>query len=212
LTLTTIISKLTLCEIKLKILILMFINLNTKIMKRLFLIMLSGLFCLAVYGQTTDSTLIEELKALKKEVVKLQKSSNNHNALLSKLRKTHQDDLKGVEADMNENSEKIAGIDSKQNELEVTLNEHMKSSGERIDTLSKWTKQMVMIQFILFGVLFIVLLILVITNRQKIKNEFIKLEAKVDNVKNNLDIELKQLQKKHEEDLATLKKDLEEKK
>lgn len=211
-TLTTIISKLTLCEIKLKILILMFINLNTKIMKRLFLIMLSGLFCLAVYGQTTDSTLIEELKALKKEVVKLQKSSNNHNALLSKLRKTHQDDLKGVEADMNENSEKIAGIDSKQNELEVTLNEHMKSSGERIDTLSKWTKQMVMIQFILFGVLFIVLLILVITNRQKIKNEFIKLEAKVDNVKNNLDIELKQLQKKHEEDLATLKKDLEEKK
>jgi len=190
----------------------MFINLNTKIMKRLFLIMLSGLFCLAVYGQTTDSTLIEELKALKKEVVKLQKSSNNHNALLSKLRKTHQDDLKGVEADMNENSEKIAGIDSKQNELEVTLNEHMKSSGERIDTLSKWTKQMVMIQFILFGVLFIVLLILVITNRQKIKNEFIKLEAKVDNVKNNLDIELKQLQKKHEEDLATLKKDLEEKK
>jgi len=178
-------------------------------MKKIFLPLLSGLFCLAVSAQTTDSTLIKEVEFMKKEITELKRSGYNHNAMISKLKKTHQEDLESVSAELNENAEKIAAIDSKLNELKAALDEHMSSSGERIDALEKWTKQMVLILFILLGVLFIILLVLIITNRQRIKKEFIKLEAKMDNVKENMEVELNQLMKKHEDDLTALKKDLE---
>jgi len=129
--------------------------------------------------------------------------------MISKLKKTHQEDLERVSAELNENGERIAAIDSKLNELKATLDEHMSSSGERIDALAKWTKQIVLILFILLGVLFIILLVLIIINRQRIKKEFVKLEAKVDNVKKNMEVELNQFMKKHEDDLTALKKDLE---
>jgi len=191
----------------------MFINLlNTKMMKKIFLLLLSGLFCLAVSAQTTDSTLIKEIEFIKKEITELKRSGYNHNAMISKLKKTHQEDMESVSAKLNENSEKNAAADSRLNELKAALDEHMNSSGARIDALEKWTKQMVLIQFILLGILFIILLILIITNRQRIKKEFIKLETKVDNVKESMEVELNQLMKKHEDDLTAIKKDLEDKK
>lgn len=181
-------------------------------MKRISLILLIGMIGFAVSAQTADSTLIEEVKVLKKEVQKLQKSGNNHNAQISKLKKAHQEDLKSVSGSLDENSKKITVIDSKLNELEASLDEHVNSSATRFDNLEKWTKQIAMIQFILFGLLFIILLIMVIVNRQKITKAFTKLEAKVDNVSESLNAELNKLQKKHEEDLAALKKDLDDKK
>lgn len=181
-------------------------------MKRTFLILLIGTISLAVSAQTADSTLLKEVELLKKEVQKLQKSSYNHNALISKLKKTHQEDLQGVSGSLDENSKRITEIDSQLNELKASLDEHMSESGTRIDNLEKWTKQMAMIQFILFGVLFIILLVMIIVNRQRITKLFTKLETKVDNIKESMDVEFNQLQKKHEEDMAALKKNLEEKK
>lgn len=181
-------------------------------MKRTFLILLIGMISLAVSAQTADSTLLKEVELLKKEVQKLQKSSYNHNALISKLKKTHQEDLQGVSGSLDENSKRITEIDSQLNELKASLDEHMSESGTRIDNLEKWTKQMAMIQFILFGVLFIILLVMIIVNRQRITKLFTKLETKVDNIKESMDVEFNQLQKKHEEDMAALKKNLEEKK
>jgi uncharacterized protein YoxC len=174
-------------------------------MKRIFLILLIGMISLAVSAQTADSTLLKEVELLKKEVQKLQKSSYNHNALISKLKKTHQEDLQGVSGSLDENSKRITEIDSQLNELKASLDEHMSESGTRIDNLEKWTKQMAMIQFILFGVLFIILLVMIIVNRQRITKLFT-------NIKEIMDIEFSQLQKKHEEDMAALKKNLEEKK
>lgn len=181
-------------------------------MKRIFLILFIGMISVAVSAQTADSILIEEVNALKKELQKLQKSSYNHNALISKLKKTHQEDLKGVSESLDENAEKIAVVDSQLTELKVSLEEHMNVSGTRLDNLENWTKQMAMIQFILLGVLFIILLIMIIMNRSKITKMFTKLEATVDRLKESMNVELRQLQKKHEEDMATLKKNLEEKK
>ena len=181
-------------------------------MKRTFLILLIGMISLAVSAQTADSTLLKEVELLKKEVQKLQKSSYNHNAMLSKLKKTHQEDLEGVSGSLDENSKRITEIDSQLNELKALLDEHVNESGTRIDNLEKWTKQIAMIQFILFGVLFIILLVLIIVNRQRNTKLFTKLEAKVDKIKESMDVEFNQLQKKHEEDMAALKKNLEEKK
>jgi biopolymer transport protein ExbB/TolQ len=180
-------------------------------MKRIFLILLIGIISLAVSAQTADSTLIKEVKLLKKEVQKLQKSGNNHNAMISKLKKAHQEDMKGVSVSLEENSKKIAAIDSRLNELKASLDEHINSSGTRLDNLEKWTKQMVMIQFILLGVLFIILLIMIIVNRQKITKAFTTLEAKVDNEKENLHAEVSKLLSKHEEDMKALKDELNKK-
>ena len=50
-----------------------------------------------------------------------------------------------------------------------------------------------------------ILLVLIITNRGSIKRANLKLEAKVDNNKEAIDLKFKEVLKKHEEDLAALK-------
>lgn len=176
------------------------------------LILLAGLICSAVLAQQADTILIKEVKALRTDITKLQKSTKSLSSQLSTLKKAHQEDLKSISGDLDEKSEKIAAIDSRLNELKASLDEHMNASGTKLDNLEKWTKQMAMIQFILFGVLFLILLVLIIVNRQKINKSFINLESKVDNMKESLNLEINQLLNKHEEDIKALKKDLESKK
>ena len=48
-------------------------------------------------------------------------------------------------------------------------------------------------------------LILIITNRKRLNRDYEKLEAKVDNTKHAIDLEIKNLLQRHEEDMTALK-------
>ena len=64
---------------------------------------------------------------------------------------------------------------------------------------------MLLILLLITGVLFIILLILSLRTRKQIENEFLKLEEKVDQVKETHVREMKELLRKHEEDIAFIK-------
>jgi len=93
-----------------------------------------------------------------------------------------------------------------------TANDEMaqvrQSLDERISAVEAWSKQMVMILFIVFGLLFVVLLIMVILNRSAVNRSFIKLDAKVDNVKEDHALAHKELEKKYMEEIEALRKEI----
>ncbi|MBL7110989.1 MAG: hypothetical protein ISS19_03490 [Bacteroidales bacterium] len=178
-------------------------------MKKLIVILIVCMVGLNVSAQMPDSVLIQELK---KEVKMLKKEAKGLKYQVSTLKKQHQEDLEKIKTSLDENAGKVGDL---KNELDGTngaLAEHQQSSDERIGVLEAWTKKMLMILIIMFGILFIVLLILVLMNRSAVKKNFIKLEAKVENVKEEHSIAHKELEKKYLAELEELKKGFADKK
>jgi glucose uptake protein GlcU len=89
----------------------------------------------------------------------------------------------------------------------------MKTSEEKalqsVTILGEWTKKMLMILFIIAFVLILVLLVLVVTNRRRIAADYKKLVARVDNTKEAIDLEIKEVLTRHETDITALKDVLE---
>jgi len=102
------------------------------------------------------------------------------------------------------NSQSVEEINEKVSELGVQVDKNREDAVLERETLGEWIKNMLVILVIVFLVLFTILLVLIITNRNRLSKDYLKLEAKVDNTKDAIDIKMKDVLKKHEEDLATL--------
>ena len=168
----------------------------------LFIVCLAGM---SISAQVPDSVLIQDLQ---KEVEMLQKQARSLKYQVSNLKKQHQEDLEKTKTALDENTGKVGGLKTEIDGTNETLAGHQEQSDERFSALEAWTKQMVMILFIVFGVLFLVLLILVLLNRSAVKKSFIKLEAKVDNVKEEHALAHQELEKKYLAELEEVKKQI----
>jgi len=177
-------------------------------MKKLIVILIVCMIGLSVTAQVSDSILIQELK---KEVKMLKKEAKSLKYQVITLKKNHQEDQEKIKTALDENAGKVGDLKSELEGTSGALAEHQQSSEERISALEAWTKEMLMILIILFGVLFLVLLILVLLNRSAVKKTFIKLEAKVENVKEDHALAHQELEKKYMAELEQLKKELGEK-
>ena len=112
--------------------------------------------------------------------------------------------LEDAMAKTSENLEAIESTNAGLSKIEQVVEENKNQADQEREILGAWAKKMLMILGIVFLVLFVILLVL-ITNRGSIKRANLKLEAKVDNNKEAIDLKFKEVLKKHEEDLAALK-------
>lgn len=174
-------------------------------MKKIIVLLFAGLFGLHISAQVPDSVLIQ---GLQKEVKSLKKEARNLRYQVSTLKKIHKEDLEKIKTAQDENAAKVGDLKSELDATNETLTGHQQESEDRFASLEAWTKQIIMIVFIVFGVLFILLLILVLLNRSAVKKNFITLEAKVDNVKEEHALAHKELEKKYMEEIGELKKEV----
>ncbi len=178
-------------------------------MKRLFSLVLILSFALGVSAQDNDSILLERTDMLKKEIGILKKKNKSLQAQIFKMQKAHKadmlvtkDEFAAANAEIEETNAALVG-------LKQALLESEESTLEGLAVMGDWTKKVFTILGIALCVLFIVLLILVISNRSRIRNDYLKLEAKVDNARESVEQDLKEVLRKHEEDMLALKAEIE---
>lgn len=156
-------------------------------------------------AQDTDSLLLVKFEMLKKELVVLKKNNKTLQARIYTLKNSHARDIQEIKETLEASEKSLQQIEQKIEGLTGEIQQAEASSMEGISTLGAWTKKMIMILTIAVAVLFLVLLVLVITNRRRIEGDYRKLEAKVDNTKEAIDLEIKDVLKRHEEDIVALK-------
>ena len=148
-----------------------------------------------------DSVLIEKIADLEKQVTRLK----NSNWGLQKKLKTQEEQL----ADIKENMEagKLAFEQAQQEieQLKAELADHQTASDERFTSNENWIKKMFLWLIIILGILFLAVLILSVVNRRRINDDYLKLEAKVDNTKEMIDKQISDVLKRNEEDITALK-------
>ncbi len=174
-------------------------------MKRIILSLMALLLTLGISAQTNDSILIEKMDNLKKEIVLLKKKQKSLQSQVYQLQKAHKTDLQQAEEKFASTDEALEACNARITELEDALKTSKENTLESITVLGSWTKKVIMILGIILLALFIVLLILVITNRTRIEKDYMKLEAKVDNTKEAVELEVKEMTKRYEEDITALK-------
>lgn len=178
-------------------------------MKSILSFMIVLFFCTGLAAQVADSVMQEEVMKLKTEVSglksahsklnsKMAASSRKTNASVEELRNQTEANLKASEGN-------AAGISS----LQQALDDHRTQAAGEQESFGSWVKQMFMIIGIAFLVLFLVLLMLVIINRRRINRDYLKLEAKVENTKEAIETEIRDVLKRHEEDLSSIKASME---
>jgi len=181
-------------------------------MKKAMLILFLGLFSFALSAQTTDSLLVKEVEQMKKEISNLKKANSSLKAQISKLKTAFKEDVDEISGNLDDANNKVSANEAQINAVSGDLSNQIGEVKTTSDDLGQWSKKMFMILFVVFGVLFLVLLVFTILNRSRINKNYLKLDAKVDNVSEKFALELKELETKHNEDLDALKKELQEKK
>ncbi|HEC41766.1 MAG TPA: hypothetical protein ENI20_02935 [Bacteroides sp.] len=174
-------------------------------MKRIVLSLLILVFTVGLFAQDTDSLLLEKVNMLKSELTIIKKKNKSLQAQIYKLQKTHANDLEETEKKFVTAENTLQKYEQMLAELDQAIKDSEENTLESITVLGAWTKKMHMILAIAVALLFIVLLILVLTNRRGIKRDIVKLEEKVNNTKEAVDIEIKDMLKRYEEDIAALK-------
>ena len=174
-------------------------------MKKILIASVILTFSLSLWAQQSDSILLERVDMLKKEVSSLKKQNQNLQAKISRLQKAHQSDLKETNKKFTDADAVTQKISSRIDDLEQSLKESEEKTLESLTVLGDWTKKTILIVAILVVVLFLIVLIFVLANRSKILRNYNKLEAKVDNTRENLEKELNNVLKRNEEDITALK-------
>jgi hypothetical protein len=174
-------------------------------MKRTILSLLILVFTMGLFAQETDSLLLEKVNMLKSELTLIKKKNKSLQAHIYKLQKAHAKDLEETEKKFVTAENTLQKYEQMLAELDQSIKDSEENTLESVTVLGEWTKKMHMILAISVALLFIVLLILIITNRRGIKRDIVKLEDKVDNTKEAVDIEIKDMLKRYEEDIAALK-------
>ena len=163
------------------------------------------IFCSGLAAQETDSVMLEKVMKLKTEVSKLKSGQKKMSSRISASGKKADAAIEETVEKINGNKEALGKVDAGLSALEMVVETNKKEAVEERTVLGDWAKKMLMILGIIFLVLILVLLVLIITNRNRINKDYLKLEAKVDNTRNAIEVEIKDVLKKHEEDLAALK-------
>ncbi|KPL12371.1 MAG: hypothetical protein AMS26_18190 [Bacteroides sp. SM23_62] len=178
-------------------------------MKRIIPFLLLFFFCTGLAAGQIDSTLYEELDKVKKEIMDLNAKVKRLNAADYMIQKDQKSALEELDTQLSGLKGAIDQAGQKTASLDQSLSAHQQDSSDRIDNMEAWSKQMMTILGMVSLLLFILLIILVFTNRKRIRKDYLKLEAKVDNTKDAIEKEIRELEKKHEKDLAELRETLE---
>jgi len=179
-----------------------------KKMKRLLALLVILSFVLCLSAQDNDSILLERTDMLKKEIGILKKKNKSLQAQIYKMQNAHKADMQVAKEEIAAANAEIEEANAALGGLEKELQKSEESIQEGMTMLGDWTRKVLTILGIALCVLFIVLLILVITNRGRIQKDYLKLEAKVDNTRDSLEQDLKEVLSKHEEDMAALKAEI----
>lgn len=174
-------------------------------MKKIVLSLLILVFTLSLSAQQTDSVLLEKVNMLKKELTLLKKKNKSLQSQIYKMKKAHANDMEEAEKKFAAADDGIRKSELMLAELNQALKDSEESSLESITILGEWTKKTIMIIAIVAVLLFLLLLLLIITNRRRIEGDYVKLEAKVDNAREAIDLEIKDVLKRYEEDITALK-------
>ena len=178
-------------------------------MKRILVSLFILVFTLGLSAQEMDSLLLEEVEQLKKELTVLKKKNRNLQAKLAKLQKVHEKDLQEAEMKLTSTDEALQKTDARLDEQADALKASEDNTLESLTVLGEWTKKTIMILAVITLVLLILPLILVISNRSRIKKDYIQLESKVDNARDAIEKEIKDVLTRHDEDIAALKTSVE---
>jgi Na+-transporting methylmalonyl-CoA/oxaloacetate decarboxylase gamma subunit len=174
-------------------------------MKTLMSFVVILVFCTGLAAQETDSVMLEKVMKLKTEVSKLKAGQKKLNAKVWASSKETDAALEETAEKITGNKEAIDQLKADLSGLEKTVGANRQEAGEERTALGDWAKKMLMILGVIFLVLILVLLVLIITNRSRINKDYLKLEAKVDNTRDSIEVEIRDVLKKHEDDLASLK-------
>ena len=178
-------------------------------MKRLLALLVILSFALGISAQDNDSILLERTDVLKQEIGILKRKSKSLQAQIYKMQNAHKTDMQLAKDEIAAANAEIEKTNANLGGLEKALQESEESALEGLAVLGDWTKKVLSILGIVLCVLFIVLLIMVITNRSRIQKDYLKLEAKVDNAREAVEKDLKEALRKHEEDMLALKAQIE---
>ena len=163
------------------------------------------IFCSGLAAQETDSVMLEKVMKLKTEVSKLKSGQKKLSSRITASNKKTDAALDETVEKISGNKDAIGEVDAGLSALEAAVETNRMEGAEERTALGGWAKKMLMILGIISLVLILVLLVLIITNRSRISKDYLKLDAKVDNTRNAIEVEIRDVLKKHEEDIAALK-------
>jgi hypothetical protein len=174
-------------------------------MKRISVSFLVIMFTLGSYAQESDSLLLLKVESLGRDLQALKKKNKQLTSRVYSLQKAHEKDQQAANEKFAAAGEARKKNSTRLDEQEAAMKASEESTDESISVLGDWTRQVLMILAIVFSVLFLILLILIITNRRRIEKEYTKLESKVDNTKESIELDIKEVLKRHEDDITALK-------
>ncbi len=161
-------------------------------------------FCLGAGAQESDSVILDAVRNLENEISSLKTGQRRLSSQLVSSSRDQAAALEETNAAVTENRQAIGETEAKVSALEQVVERNKGQADEEREILAGWTRQMLIILAAVFVVLLVILLILIIINRGRIKKDYLKLEAKVDNTRDALELEIKNVMKKHEDDIAAL--------
>jgi peptidoglycan hydrolase CwlO-like protein len=175
-------------------------------MKRIITVLISMVVCLAVSAQVPDTLLVKQVKSLEKQAKKLQ----NSNWSLQKKVKQLEENTDLIKKEMEQGRASFEKAGQELEAVKTSLSQHQTDSDTRFASLEKWSKSTMLWLIIILGVLAIALLVLYLVSRSKMNTGMTKLEAKVDNMRDALELEIKEVKKTHDTDLEGIKKAVDE--
>jgi len=153
-----------------------------------------------------DSVMIEKVADLEKQVSKLKNSSWS----LQKKLNQHEEQLNSLKEGIEQGKLSTEQANQAIEQLKSDLASHQAGTEERFASNEDRVKKMFLWMIIILGALFLVVLILSIVNRRRINEDYLKLEAKVDNTREAIELEVKEVLKNHEKDMEEIKAAIEE--
>lgn len=112
-------------------------------------------------------------------------------------------DLEGLSRELAQANVAIDSLEDKTGNMSDNLNQRINKQGEWNRTMFLWT-------FIIAVALLLVVLIVALTGRARSRKEIRALEARVDNAKEEVEVEVKQVLRQHQADMEALKKSLDD--
>ncbi len=177
-------------------------------MKRALISLFILAFSMNLFSQVPDSILTERIDKLDNRVMTLKKSTNSLSYRISILKKEHKQDLEQLQQELKTLSDQLTQLEVDLQELTEALTANLASTEAEIQSLRDWASTGLLWLAILFAVLFLVCLILIFVHRSSNKKNYLKAEAKMLNIGESINLEMKELRDKHGEDLQTVDKRL----
>ena len=162
-------------------------------------------FGLNLSAQETDSALLEEVVKLRIEVAKLESGQRKLNSKIVTSSREHDVELEELRAEIAKNRHSLEEVKTRISELKQVVGDNKTRADEKLESVEGQLKRLLGILGIVLIILIVILFLLVISNRSRIGRRYLALEAKTDNDKKSFESEIRNVQKKHDEDLESLR-------